>query len=81
MSSIPIYPRIHFIHNSLTECYYTFNYKDPGLFTCYDMLHTITLLIHQRVIPPCEWSTLKIYFFILTCYHDKIKVNFPNFEA
>ena len=35
-SSIPIYTRIHFIHISLVECYYTFNNKDhwdPGLFT------------------------------------------------
>ena len=32
---------LYFIYNSLTECYYTFNYKnhwDPGLFTCYALL-------------------------------------------
>ena len=43
-SSSPIYTRIHFIHISLAECYYTFNYKDnwnPGLFPCYTLLYNI----------------------------------------
>ena len=35
--------------------------------TCY------TLLLNyfcRRVIPPCEWSTLWVYFFTRICYHD-----------
>ena len=42
---------IHLIHNSLTECYHTFNHKDHwdlGLFTCYDMLQINTLLISSN---------------------------------
>ena len=42
------YTRIHFIHISLAECYYTFNNKDhwdPGLFTCYTLLNNMVLFI------------------------------------
>ena len=38
-----------------TECEYTFNYMDhwdPGLFTGYDMLHTIALLISSKGYSP-----------------------------
>ena len=44
-----IYTRIHFIHISLSECYYILNYKDhwdPGLFTS---LH-ITLYLSNGVV-------------------------------
>ena len=34
------------------------------------MLHINKLLILSRVIPPCEWSTLWVYFFTRICYHN-----------
>ena len=72
---------IHFIYFSWTECYYIFNYKDhmdPRLFTCYDMLHTIILLISSRDYSPLRLKHtvgILLYTNMLSQYLHRAKGN------
>ena len=65
---------LHFIHILLTECYYTFNYKDnwdPGLFTCYTMTYFINFV--TGVNPPMSEAHCGC-----TSFHEYVITKLPT---